>query len=365
MPAVVNIETLQAIGLFSRRVTTPAFSAEVKAAAGASQIGDWINYTTSTMETLALSVPTISRARDLHTSMIGALTLKHYTKQWTGERYEKIYLPNEPWMDRPDPNMTSSFFWTSLASDLFFHGRAFVYVTSRKADDNRPASFTWLPAANIQTPDQATGVQYYGISKEVQFNGLALNPNDVIQLIHTSAGVLYAGQRQILMSVYLDQAAERYASLETVPGYLQQRGGETMSGEELGELATAWAAARKVNAIGALNDYVQFVPFDNPSEVVADQRRYQALEIARLCDVPAYLVSAPTEGASMTYQNAQQAREDLYLFGTKALIDVLEQAFSMDNVLPRGRYVEFDVAAYLGLERLDETPVEPAAQERV
>lgn len=361
----VNIETLQRIGLFSRRVTTPAFSAEVKAAAGASQIGDWINYTTSTLETLALSVPTISRSRDLHTSMIGSLTLKHYTRQWTGERYEKIYIANEPWMDRPDPNMPAGFFWTSLASDLFFHGRAFAYVTSRKADDNRPASFTWLPAASVQTPDQATGVQYYGQAKEIQFNGLPLNPNDVIQLIHTSAGVIYAGQRQILMSVYLDQAAERYASLETVPGYLQQRGGETMSGEELGELATAWAAARKVNAIGALNDYVTFVPFDNPSEVVADQRRYQALELARLCSVPAYLVSAPTEGASMTYQNAQQARQDLYLFGTKAIIDVLEQAFSLDNVLPRGRFVEFDVASYLELERLDEIPVEPEARERV
>lgn len=343
-------------------MTTPAFAAsEVKAAAGASQIGNWINYTTSTMETLALSVPTVSRSRDLHNSMIGSLTVRHYTRQFNGERYEKIYLPNEPWMDRPDPNMTSGFFWTSMASDLFFHGRAFAYVTSRKADDNRPASFTWLPCANIQTPDQTEGVQYYGRSQEIQFNGLSLDPNDVIQVIATSAGVLYAGQRQIMMSAYLDQYSERLAKLETVPGYLQQRGGETMSGDELSDLATAWAAARQVNQIGALNDYVQFVPFDNPSEVVTAQRRHQALELARLCDVPAYLVSAPTEGASMTYQNAQQARQDLYLFGTKALIDALEQTFSLDNVLPRGRYIEFDVSAYMGEQMADEEiAVEPA-----
>lgn len=68
----------------------------------------------------------------------------------------------------------------------------------------------------------------------------------------------------------------------------------------------------------------------------------------------------------MTYQNAQQARQDLYLFGTKAIIDVIEQFFSLDNVLPRGRYVEMDVAAYLELERLDEeVPVEPEVRERV
>jgi hypothetical protein len=266
-------------------------------------------------------------------------------------------------MDQPDPNVTAPFFWTSIASDLFFHGRAFVYITSRRADDNRPASFTWLPAASIQTPDQVPGVQYFGPSKDVQFNGLALPTNDVIQMFSASAGVLYAGQRQIMMSVYLDQAAERYASLETVPGYLQQKGGETMSGEELGDLATAWATARKANAIGALNDYVEFIPFDNPSEVVADQRRYQALEMARLCDVPAYLVSAPTEGASMTYQNAQQARQDLYLFGTRNLIDVLQSSFSMNQILPRNRFIEFDVNEYLGMNETD-VVVEPRAQDR-
>jgi Phage portal protein len=316
------------------------------------------------MEVLALTVPTVSRSRDLHTALIGALKVRHYTRQFNGERYEKIYLPNEPWMDQPDPNVTAPFFWTSLASDLFFHGRAFAYITSRRADDNRPASFTWLPAANIQTPDQVPGVQYFGPSKDIQFNGMALPTNDVVQLFSASAGVLYAGERQIMMSVYLDQAAERYAKLETIPGYLQQKGGETMSGDELGDLAAAWAAARKANAIGALNDYVEFVPFDNPSEVVADQRRYQALELARLCDTPAYLVSAPTEGASMTYQNAQQARQDLYLFGTRNLIDTLQSSFSMNAILPRNRYIEFDVEEYLGINET-EVVVEPRSEERV
>ena len=83
-----------------------------------------------------------------------------------------------------------------------------------------------------------------------------------------------------------------------------------------------------------------------PQDVIADQRKYQALEMARLCNIPAYLVSAPTEGASMTYQNAQQARQDLYLFGARIYLDVIEQTLSMDNILPRGRYVEFNMEDY-------------------
>jgi hypothetical protein len=49
----------------------------------------------------------------------------------------------------------------------------------------------------------------------------------------------------------------------------------------------------------------------------------------------------------MTYQNAQQARQDLYLFGAKPFIDCIEQTLSM-AMLPRGRYVEFDLDSYLG-----------------
>lgn len=354
------------MGIFSRRVNAPAFSApQVAAAAGTSMIGDYFAYSGQlSQETVALSIPTVSRARDIHLALVGALELKHYTKQWTGERYEEIYLPLEPWMEQPDPTVTRQFFFGAIATDLFLHGRAFAAVTSRKADDNRPASFTWLPAGDVATIDQTPAVQYFGPSKELTFLGLPLNPNDVIQFISPVSGILYSGTRQLNMSVHLDQYADKLASLESVPGYLQQRGGETMSGDELGDLADAWAAARKSgNFVGALNDYVEFREFQrDPSEVVAEQRRYQALELARLCDVPSYMVSAPTEGSSMTYQNAIQARQDTYLFGTRIILDTIEQTLSMNNVLPRGRYVEFNVEELLGSE--DVSPMtEPTLQE--
>ena len=144
---------------------------------------------------------------------------------------------------------------------------------------------------------------------------------------------------------HLDQAADRYATLETTPGYLQQKGGETMSGDELSDLAAGWASARRNNAIGALNDFVEFVEYKkDPAEVVAQQRQYQALELARVANIPPYLVGVATGG--MTYQNAQQARQDLYLFGARPFIDCIEQTLSAANVLPRNRFVEFDIEDY-------------------
>jgi hypothetical protein len=340
------------MGIFSRKVDTAAFaSAPVQAAAGASYIGNFIAYQTGTAETRALSVPTISRSRDLLAGIIGSTGLKHYSKQWNGSDYDEVYLPLEPWMEQPDPKVSRSFFFVNIFSDMFFYGVAYAYVQTRYST-GLPASFTWLPAANVSSTQQSGVPQYFGPSDELEFNGQPLNVSNVIQFLSPIEGILKIGAQAINTNIFLNQAADRYASLETVPGYLQQIDGEDMSGDDLGNLASAWAAARKQNAIGALSRQVQFKEFaQNPQEVIADQRKYQSLEMARLCNVPAYLVSAPTEGASMTYQNAQQARQDLYLFGARIYMDAIEQTLSSAQVLPRNRYVEFDIEDYEGSEQ--------------
>ena len=353
------------MGLFTRKIDTAAHfaAAPVKAAAGAANVGNFLYYTTGSDEIKALSVPTVSRSRDLIAGLIGSLELKHYQKVWNSveEEYTEVYLPLEPWMERPDPKVTRSFFFVNIFTDLFMYGVAYAYITRRYAPTGGgsvgyPAAFTWLPAANMSSTKQTGYPQFYGPSDELEFNGQPLDVNNVVQFISPIEGILKIGARAINTSIYLDQAADRYAQLETVPGYLQQVDGEDLSGEDLGSLASAWANARKQNAIGALSRQVEFREYkQNPQEVISDQRKYQALEMARLCNIPAYLVSAPTEGASMTYQNAQQARQDLYLFGARIYLDCIEQTLSADNILPRGRMVEFNMEDYAG-EIAEDTP---------
>jgi phage portal protein BeeE len=339
------------MGIFSRKVDTASFaSAPVQAAAGASYIGNFLQYTTSSAEVRALSIPSVSRSRDLLAGIISSVGLKHYSKQWNGTDYDEVYLPLEPWMEQPDPKVSRSFFFVNLMTDMMLHGVGYAYITTRYST-GLPASFTWLPASNITSTEQTGLPQYYGPSKELEFNGQPLDVSNVLQFLSPTDGILKIGQRAINTTLYLDQAADRMASLETNPGWLQQIDGEDMSGDDLGSLASAWAAARKQNAIGALSRQVEFREFKNPpQELIADQRKYQSLEMARLCSVPSYMISAPQEGASQTYQNAQQARQDLYLFGARIYMDAIEQTLSSAQVLPRNRYVEFDIEDYEGSE---------------
>jgi len=333
--------------LFGKKITAPAYnSAPLGAAAGASQIGQFYSYSVGAFEEAALSVPTIARAVSLLSTVVGTLDMKSYVLQWNGEEYEKIYVEGESWMTRPDPKVTRNFIMAKTAKDLILYGRAFWAVTSRYST-GFPATFQWLPANLVQTPNNAPP-EWFGPADELEFNGLPLDTSNVIQFLNGNLGVIYSGRRAIQIALKLDQSAERFASNEIAAGYLQQKGGEPMSGEELGEMAAAWASNRRSNAIGALNEFVNFVSFDqDPSKLqLVEGREYQTKELSRLMDIPAYLLAIDQSG--MTYANAQQARQDLLLFGARPILHAIEERLSMDDVLPRGRHTQFDLDEYVG-----------------
>ncbi len=342
---------------------TPAFaSAPVQAAAGsaAQTVNAFYSYSVGASQELALSVPTVARSIQMIASMVGCLELKHYTTQWTGEEYEEIYLENESWMDQPDPRVTRNFLFSQLTTDLILWGQGFWYITSRSAATGRPLSFQWLPAAMVTLGDQQTA-QRFGPSNDILFNGIQLNTDDVVQFLAPSQGLLYTGNRAINTALKLQQASDRFAVNEIAAGWLQQTdASEPMSAEDLSELAAAWRNARQVGAIGALNSVVTFKEFSSdPNKLqLIESRQFQALELSRATGTPAYLLGISVQG--YTYQNAQSARQDLYLFGSKPYLDCIEQTLSMAQILPRGRHVKFDVSDYLYENDLANIEREPA-----
>lgn len=336
-----------------KRNATPAFTHEpLQAAAGsAAQVGQFYTYSVGASTELALSCATVTRATQMITAMVGCLDLRHYTKQWTGDHYENLYIENEQWMDQPDPRNTKNFIMSNTAMDIMMRGRAFWYVTSRSAATGRPLSFQWLPASMVQTLDQA-GPQYFSTSNQIVFNGVEIPADDVIQFLSGTQGFLFTGARTIAIALKLDAAAERFAVNEIAAGYLSvSESAEQMSGEDLSELAAAWRTARQNGAIGALSGGVTFHEFkSDPDKLqLLQSRQFSALEISRQVGVPAYLLGIGVPG--YTYQNAQQARQDLYLFGAKQVLDVIQSTLSM-SCLPKGRYVMFDIDEYVAENHL-------------
>jgi hypothetical protein len=349
------------MAIFSRSINKAAISPEpTKAAAagsyysnsvnngGANMVGQYYSYVEGDARNRAMSVPTVSRARDLMASVIGCMNLKMYNEIWNGNEMEKLPIAPRTWLRKIDPTLPNNFILSWTFDDLFFYGRAFWYITSRTAD-GYPASYTRLPAAMVQTLDQS-GPVWFAPSKQIIFQGGNLDPNDVVQFLSPIQGIVYQSTQSVSTALQLEASRYRNSSSQIPAGVLRQVGGEPLSAQELADLAAAFNVARATNQTAALNEFVTYTETATSPDkmLLIDSAEFQAMEMARLCNIPPYLAGVSV--GSYSYQSSAEARMDLWTFGVRAYADCIAGTLSGNNVLPNGTYVEFDVEQYLSGE---------------
>ena len=345
------------MGLFSKKEVTkaaisPIPEESVAAAVGTNYyrqnkapntIGSWYTYQSGLARNRAISVPAISRSRDLMASVLASMELKMCTEIWNGNEMETVPLAPRTWLRQLDPEMPNSFLFPWIFDDLFFFGRCFLYITSR-TKDGYMASATRLPQGSIDTAD-AEGPVWFGKSKEIYFNGGALDPADVVQIYSPTQGMIYMSEQTIATALKLCDARFRNASSAIPAGVLKQTGGEPLSAEELGALAEAFNEARSTNQTAALNEFLTYTETTATPDkmLLIDAAEYQSKEIANLCNVPPYLLGIST--GSYAYTNSAGAKSDLWTFGLSMYAQAISSALSQQ--LPRGTYVKWDVEKWL------------------
>lgn len=317
-------------------------------AKGLPLIGQYYTYQEGQARNRSMQVPAISRARDLHASVISAMPLKMYREFWDDAEREMRdeYLAPRSWLRRPDPSLPYETMMAWTFDDLFFFGRAFWYITSRTAD-GYPASFTRLPSGSITTQDQEPPV-WFAPSNEVFFQGQMLDPTLLVQFISPIQGVIYSSEQAIATALKIEDARYRNANTAIPSGVLKQTGGEPLSAQELADLASAFNAARETNQTAALNEYLSYeATTATPDKMLLiESAQFSALQMAQICNIPPYLLGVPT--GSYAYTNSRESRWDLWLYGTKTYAECISSTLSGNNVLPNGTYVEFDTDEYLG-----------------
>lgn len=288
----------------------------------------------------AMSIPAISRARDLICAAVGALPIIRLALDPSSPDPVGDRQPPYTWQDRPDPNRTRQWILAWTTDDLLFYGEAHWRVTARFESATRyPAAFCRLEPGEVQVAEDGT----------IRINGTKVAPADVVQFLSPIEGVLSVGWRAISIALSLDDSAERFAGMEIPAGILEeQQGGEDLSADDLTKLTEQFNESRHTNVTAGTNKYVKYRETTSDPErlQLVQARGYQALESARLTNVPPYLVGAPT-GTGMTYQNAETARSDLIDFGALPYIGCIEQTLSGPNVTPRTTVVRLDTDAWL------------------
>jgi len=316
--------------------------------ASSAMIGQYYTYQEGEARNRAMQVAAVSRARDLHASVISAMRLKMYRESWNEQtrEMEETDLAPRSWLRRPDPAIPYETLMAWTLDDLFFFGRCFLYITSR-TKDGYMASATRLPQGSIDTAD-AEGPVWFGKSKEIYFNGGALDPADVVQIYSPTQGMIYMSEQTIATALKLCDARFRNASSAIPAGVLKQTGGEPLSAEELGALAEAFNEARSTNQTAALNEFLTYTETTATPDkmLLIDAAEYQSKEIANLCNVPPYLLGIST--GSYAYTNSAGAKSDLWTFGLSMYAQAISSALSQQ--LPRGTYVKWDVEKWLEID---------------
>ena len=336
------------MGLFDRKRTietvAPVRGADIAAQIGPAPTLDAFfpfgsaDYLASREE--AMSVPAIARARNMICNSIATIPMVTRDKA-TGQIIEQPVVINEP--DKRVPGAAS---WCWAAEDLLFTGFSYFSVQSVFADTGRIREM-WRVAPNrvgVFLNSIGTQIEYYTV------DGLRVpdfGPGSLIVFYGNDEGLLNRAGRTIRAGAELERAAAMYAR-EPVPSMVLKSNGTALPADRIAKLLDAWGAARRNRGTAFLNADItmETVGFTPEQIGLNAAREIIATELARAVGIPAYFIDAPT-GSSMTYQNAQTARQTLLDFSLLPLMNSISGRLSMPDFTPQTQRVEFDLKAYL------------------
>jgi HK97 family phage portal protein len=290
---------------------------------------------------LAMSVPSVARARNIICGTIGSLPLTTFNRI-TGD-----YVDPHRVINQPDPRVAGFVIYNWLAEDIWMYGAGYGQVLEMYSatDGGRVRAWTRIRPSrvtvdtDIQT-DSITGYKVDG--KPVPVNGVG----SIIRFDGPDEGLLHRAGKTIQAAVYLENAAVNYAK-EPAPTMVLKSNGTNLTAERISSLLSAWKTARQSRSTAFLNADVDLKEFgfDPKTMQLTEGRQYVALELSRACGIPAYFLSA--EQTSMTYSNAVNERRSLVDFSLRPILKAIEERLSLPDFVPNPVMVRFDLDDFL------------------
>jgi HK97 family phage portal protein len=304
-------------------------------------MGDGFSYynpftLTSVTRSEAMSVPAVARCRNLITGVIATMPLNLYKKS-TGEE-----LGSPVWLEQPSISQPRSVTLAATVDAILMYGVAFWQVRETYFDDGRPARFEWIANHRVsQSLDRSsTFVEGYTVDgNPVPMDGL----NSLITFQGLDEGILSRGARTIKAAIDLERATQIATSTPMPSGVLRNNGADMSESEVQGILA-AWKQARLNRSTAYLSANLEYSPtaFTPKDMTYNDSAQMLCTQIARVCNIPAYYISADMNN-SMTYANVQDERRQFVSLSLAPFIAAIEDRLSMDDITARGNYVKFDL----------------------
>jgi HK97 family phage portal protein len=337
------------------KAATPQPVTDVTAALTPIQISDSVynilGGSTNTTRQLALSVPSVARARNIICGTIGSLPLTTFNRI-TGQ-----YVDPHRVINQPDPRVAGFVIYNWLAEDIWLYGVGYGQVLEMYSATDGGRVRAWTRVApdrvTVNTNSNTTEITGYSVDGKPVPN---IGVGSIIRFDGPDEGLLHRAGKTIAAAVYLENAAVNYAK-EPAPSMILKSNGTNLTAERVSSLLTAWRTARQSRSTAFLNADVDLKEFgfDPKSLQLAEARQYVALELARACGIPAYFLSAET--TSMTYSNAVSERRSLVDFSLRPILKAIEERLSLPDFVPNPVMVRFALDDFLRGNALERAQV--------
>jgi HK97 family phage portal protein len=323
----------------------PGIVTDVQAGLTPVQIADSVynilGGSTNTTRALAMSVPSVARARGIICGTVGSLPLTTFNRI-TGE-----YVDPHRVINQPDPRVAGFVIYCWLAEDIWLYGAGYGQVLEMYSatDGGRVRAWTRVSPdrVTVDTDFLNTTINGYKVDgNSVPMQGVG----SLIRFDGPDEGLLHRAGKTIQAAVYLENAAVNYAK-EPAPSMVLKSNGTNLTAERISSLLSAWKTARQSRSTAFLNADVELQQFgfDPKTMQLSEARQYVALELARACGIPAYFLSA--EQTSMTYSNAVNERRSLVDFSLRPILKAIEERLSLPDFVPNPVMVRFDLDDFL------------------
>jgi len=302
----------------------------------------------------AMRIPAVARARHLLCGKIAGLPLT----VWRGE--ERLTGDAEPaWTYRTDYGLPPyhRMLWT--VDDLLFTGWSLWARTNGAESDGA------FPRTAVRVALERWRFTTAGTIETRQADGTWRQAarDEVILIPGPHEGILNFGAGAIREAKDLADSAAKAASNPAAYINLHYTGDNPLSKTERDDLIATWAAARRGEngGVAYTNKWVEAKEMGtHEAHLLTDGRNAAAVDMARLCSVPAALLDATNAGASLTYETTQGRNAEFIDYGLSLYMDPITARLSMDDVVPRGQSVRFDTSA---LRDLAPTPTGPTTED--
>lgn len=300
----------------------------------------------------AMAVPAVARARHLNAGTIARLPLGAYRRDvpvslqptWMqGSDGQIGTLTADQMADSGIEPQSTYHRMLSTVDDHIFYGESLWAVTQVDPDDKRPARMAHIPWDGW---DRVL-IEDTGRYEFTDAGGVPLT-FPVIYLPGPHEGILNFAQRSIRAAAALERTAADVASRPFRIELHQTSDIELTTTERRALIDATRAALSDNNGILFTNMAVETKThnLDPASDLLIAGRNASALDIARDVSLPAAMLDATQEGASLTYTTVEGRNQEWVDYGLQLYMDPITARLSMDDVLPAGQRAAFDLSTF-------------------